>query len=224
MVISTTWTSSSLICSSVSFIVLFIPPPVFFISVIVFFISGSPLYFPTLLKNSDFLFCVFSGLLSYLIISIIIASLVAQTVKCLPAMWETWVPSLGGEDHYLTLFWVGCLSSLSSSGVYFVPLFGTYSAVTLFCPVCCCYVSDKLGTVPILEKSPFVGDIMCPSPALPVVTRAVCSRRHLCGLCASFFGVEQTAFGGLVGTTGPWPGWWGCVMRHLAVGSWRSCS
>ena len=26
------------------------------------------------------------------------ASLVAQTVKCLPAMQETWVPSLGWED------------------------------------------------------------------------------------------------------------------------------
>ena len=26
------------------------------------------------------------------------ASLVAQTVKCLPAMWETWVPFLGRED------------------------------------------------------------------------------------------------------------------------------
>jgi len=26
------------------------------------------------------------------------ASLVAQTVKHLPAMWETWVRSLGGED------------------------------------------------------------------------------------------------------------------------------
>ena len=25
-------------------------------------------------------------------------SLVAQTVKCLPTMWETWVRSLGGED------------------------------------------------------------------------------------------------------------------------------
>ena len=25
-------------------------------------------------------------------------SLVAQTVKNLPAMWETWVPSLGRED------------------------------------------------------------------------------------------------------------------------------
>ena len=22
----------------------------------------------------------------------------AQTIKCLPAMWETWVQSLGGED------------------------------------------------------------------------------------------------------------------------------
>ena len=26
------------------------------------------------------------------------ASLVAQLVKNLPAMWETWLPSLGGED------------------------------------------------------------------------------------------------------------------------------
>jgi len=26
------------------------------------------------------------------------ASQVAQTVKYLPAMWETWVPSLGWED------------------------------------------------------------------------------------------------------------------------------
>ena len=26
------------------------------------------------------------------------ASLVAQTVKNLPAMWETWIPSLGWED------------------------------------------------------------------------------------------------------------------------------
>ena len=26
------------------------------------------------------------------------ASLVAQMVKCLPAMWETWVRSLGWED------------------------------------------------------------------------------------------------------------------------------
>ena len=37
----------------------------------------------------------------------------AQTVKCLPAMWETWVQSLGGEDplekdmatHSSTLAW-----------------------------------------------------------------------------------------------------------------------
>ena len=41
------------------------------------------------------------------------ASLVAQTVKCLPAMWETWVCSLGREDplekematHSSTLAW-----------------------------------------------------------------------------------------------------------------------
>ena len=41
------------------------------------------------------------------------ASLVAQMVKCLPAMWETWVQSLGWEDllekematHSSTLAW-----------------------------------------------------------------------------------------------------------------------
>ena len=41
------------------------------------------------------------------------ASLVAQRVKCLPAMWETWVRSLGQEDppekekatHSRTLAW-----------------------------------------------------------------------------------------------------------------------
>ena len=40
-------------------------------------------------------------------------SLVAQTVKCLPTMWETWVRSLGWEDplekematHSSTLAW-----------------------------------------------------------------------------------------------------------------------
>ena len=39
--------------------------------------------------------------------------LVAQMVKCLPAMWETWVQSLGWEDalekematHFTTLAW-----------------------------------------------------------------------------------------------------------------------
>ena len=30
--------------------------------------------------------------------SLNLASLVAQTVKCLPAMWETWVRSMGRED------------------------------------------------------------------------------------------------------------------------------
>ena len=41
------------------------------------------------------------------------ASLLAQTVKCLPTMWETWVQSLGREDplekematHSSTLAW-----------------------------------------------------------------------------------------------------------------------
>ena len=41
------------------------------------------------------------------------SSLVAQTVKCLPAMWETWVRFLGREDplekemaiHSSTLVW-----------------------------------------------------------------------------------------------------------------------
>ena len=31
-------------------------------------------------------------------ISSVWASLVAQTVKTLPTVWETWVPSLGWED------------------------------------------------------------------------------------------------------------------------------
>ena len=45
--------------------------------------------------------------------ALIIASLVAQTVKCLPTIWETQVQSLGGEDplekematHSSTLAW-----------------------------------------------------------------------------------------------------------------------
>ena len=44
---------------------------------------------------------------------LILASLVAQRVKCLLAMWETWVRSLGWEDplekgiatHSSTLAW-----------------------------------------------------------------------------------------------------------------------
>ena len=46
-------------------------------------------------------------------ISIIMTSLVAQTVKRLSTMWETWVPSLGWEDplekemaiHSSTIAW-----------------------------------------------------------------------------------------------------------------------
>jgi len=46
-------------------------------------------------------------------ITSLLASLVAQTVKCQPAMWETWVQSLGQEDtlekematHSSTLAW-----------------------------------------------------------------------------------------------------------------------
>ena len=59
------------------------------------------------------------------------ASLVAQTVKNLPAMWETWVPSLGWEDpeegmatHSSVLAWripwtekPGGLQSMESQGV-----------------------------------------------------------------------------------------------------------
>ena len=60
------------------------------------------------------------------------ASLVAQTVKCLPAMWETQVPSLGWEDplekematHSSTLAWKipwmeepGMLQSMGSKRV-----------------------------------------------------------------------------------------------------------
>ena len=49
----------------------------------------------------------------YTVICVFLASLVAQTVKCLPAMPETWIQSLGWEDtlekemetHSSTLFW-----------------------------------------------------------------------------------------------------------------------
>ena len=48
-----------------------------------------------------------------LFLPLVQASLVAHTVKCLPAMWETWVRSLGQEDplekkvatHSSTLAW-----------------------------------------------------------------------------------------------------------------------
>ena len=40
--------------------------------------------------SMDFIFCTFSGVLR--------ASLVTQMVKNPPAMWETWVQSLGWED------------------------------------------------------------------------------------------------------------------------------
>ena len=59
-------------------------------------------------------------------------SLVAQTVKCLPTMWETWIQSLGQEDplekematHSSTLAWKipwteepGTLQSMESERV-----------------------------------------------------------------------------------------------------------
>ena len=51
--------------------------------------------------------------LEYILMSRIRASLVAQRVKCLPAMQETWIQSLGQEDplekeiatHSSTLAW-----------------------------------------------------------------------------------------------------------------------
>ena len=73
----------------------------------------------------------------------------------------------------------------------------------------------------ILEKRSFVGDILCfPAVHSPLVTRTICSRAHLCGLCGSFCCGRLTAIGGLVGMAGPWSRWWGWVMRQLAVGSW----
>ena len=44
---------------------------------------------PVCLATRDFYFCVGSSMW---------ASLVVQLVKKQPAMWETWVQSLGGED------------------------------------------------------------------------------------------------------------------------------
>ena len=40
------------------------------------------------------------------------ASLVAQLVKNLPVMWETWVPSLGWEDP---VFWPGEFQEITKS-------------------------------------------------------------------------------------------------------------
>ena len=58
-------------------------------------------------------FCVYASLSVLYIILFVSASLVAQTVKPLPAMWETWFQSLGREDplkkeratHSSTLVW-----------------------------------------------------------------------------------------------------------------------
>ena len=41
---------------------------------------------------------ILSAWFSNIYIVVWLASLVAQTIKNLPAMWETWVPSLGWED------------------------------------------------------------------------------------------------------------------------------
>ena len=40
----------------------------------------------------------FFDMLKFVELDMVRASLVAQTVKNPPALWETWVPSLGGED------------------------------------------------------------------------------------------------------------------------------
>ena len=55
------------------------------------------------------------------------ASLVAQLVKNLPAVWETWVQSLGGEDplekEMATHFQYSCLENPTDQGVWWA----TYS-------------------------------------------------------------------------------------------------
>ena len=53
-------------------------------------------YTKFLRNNFRGLFHLRSFLPPYLVLSR--ASLVAQMVKCLPTMWETWVRSLGWED------------------------------------------------------------------------------------------------------------------------------
>ena len=47
-----------------------------------------------LLSNNPCIFCFYFIYCYFLLLT----SLVAQTVKCLPTIWETWVQSLGWED------------------------------------------------------------------------------------------------------------------------------
>ena len=62
------------------------------------------------------------------------ASLVAQTVKNLPAMWETWVLSLGWEDspgerNGYTLQY-SCLENLTDRGAWWATLHGVTKSWT----------------------------------------------------------------------------------------------
>ena len=66
-----------------------------------------------LFRSSDFSSAASSPLLALIERKVVWASLVAQRVKCLPAMWETWVQSQSWEDppekematHSSTLAW-----------------------------------------------------------------------------------------------------------------------
>ena len=76
-----------------------------------YFCSGPYDFFP----STNFGFCLFflSIVSDLFFFFLILWKLVAQTVKCLPAMWESWVRSLGQEDalemematHSGTLAW-----------------------------------------------------------------------------------------------------------------------
>ena len=63
------------------------------------------------------------------------ASLVAQRLKCLPAMWETWVQSLGREDSpgegNGNPLQYSCLKNPTDGGAWWAAVHGVTKSQTL---------------------------------------------------------------------------------------------
>ena len=72
--------------------------------------------------------------LSELYVGCLGASLVAQTVKNLPAMWETWVRPLGQEDPLQKQngnpLWYSCLENSTNRGAWRVTVHGVAKSQT----------------------------------------------------------------------------------------------
>ena len=146
--VSTTLSSSSLICSYVSFGLLLIPSSVFFISVIIFFISIWLFFIfsNSLLKTSNFSLCLSILLLTSLIILII----------------NTLNPFSGRLA-------ISTLLSSSSGFIFLVSSFETCSLVASFCLTCCFYfyVSGRLVTFPDLGEVAFCRRCLVCNNTLP---------------------------------------------------------